>query len=460
MSDPSFGHVGPETLALFTDLYELRMMEGYLEADHEPVATFDLFVRDLPPDRGYLVAAGLEQAIAYVDSISFGERALAFLAELDFGETFLEYLSEFEFTGEIRALPEGTLAFQNEPLVEVTGPIVETQLFETLLINQIGFQSLIATKAARMRDAVDRHGDDQSLVDFGSRRAHGTDAGMKAARAAYVGGVTGTSNVAAAEAFDIPAFGTMAHSWIQSFATEREAFEAFVDVYGEDAVLLVDTYDTVAGAELAVDVAEDANVDIAGVRLDSGDLTALSKTVGEVVDGADVFISSGVDEFLIEEFLRNDGVADGFGPGTALVTSTDAPRVEAVYKLVAVERDGDLQPSMKLSTGKVTFPGPKSVRRIEREGRFERDVLDRHDGGGGEIEERAGEEQLVPIFEDGSLVYDSPSLDRIQDRTRTQLAKLPEEHRALRDPTPYEVTIGESLRKMTGAVRSDLEARR
>ncbi len=459
MSEPSFGHVTPENLALFTDLYELRMMEGHLRADHEPVATFDLFVRDLPTDRGYLVAAGLEQAIAYVNSLSFGERTLAFLVELGFGEAFVEYLSEFEFAGEIRALPEGTLAFQNEPLVEVTGPIVETQLFETLLINQVGYQSLIATKAARMRDAIERHGDDQSLVDFGSRRAHGTDAGMKAARAAYVGGFTGTSNVAAAEAFDIPAFGTMAHSWVQSFPTERESFETFVDVYGEDAVLLIDTYDTVAGAELAVDVAESANVDVAGVRLDSGDLTALSKAVGEIVDDADVFISSGVDEFFVEEFLRNDGVADGFGPGTALVTSTDAPKVEAVYKLVAVERDGDLRPSMKLSTGKVTYPGPKSVRRIEREGHFERDVLDRRDGGS-ENEERTGEEQLVPIFEEGSLVYDSPSLDRIRDRTRAQLDKLPEEHRALRDPTPYEVTIGESLRETTDAVRSDLEARR
>lgn len=450
----------PENIALFTDLYELRMMEGYLETDHDPIATFDLFVRDLPPDRGYMLAAGLEQAIEYLQSLRFGERALEFLNELDFGESFLEYLASFEFSGEVRALPEGTLAFENEPLAEVTGPIAEVQLFETLLINQIGYQSLIATKAARMRDAVDRHGDDQSLVDFGSRRAHGVDAGMKAARAAYVGGFTGTSNVAAAEVFDIPVFGTMAHSWIQSFPTERDAFEAFLDVYGEDAVLLIDTYDTVQGAELAVDVAGETG--IAGVRLDSGDLTALSKEVAEIIEDEDVFISSGVDEFFIEEFLREGGVGDGFGPGTALVTSTDAPKVETIYKLVAVEQEGELRPTMKLSTGKATYPGPKSVRRIERDGQYRRDVLDVRAGNGsdGKDVQHPGEEQLVTVLEEGKVVYDLPDLDEIRERSLRHLDELPEEHRALRDPTPYEVTIGESLQEMTGEVRSELERRR
>ena len=228
MSKTTFGFLGDETLPLFTDLYELRMMQAYYNQNHNPRATFSLFVRDLPPDRGFMIAAGLEQAIHYVENVSFGDRSLEFLIEQGFDEDFLSYLADFEFTGEIRALPEGTLAFANEPLLEVTAPILQAQLFETAVINQIGYQSLVATKASRMRDVIDRWGGDQQLVDFGSRRAHGTDAGIKAARAAYIGGFDATSNVAAGEAFEIPVAGTMAHSWVQSFERERGSFETFV----------------------------------------------------------------------------------------------------------------------------------------------------------------------------------------------------------------------------------------
>ncbi|MDX1745689.1 MAG: nicotinate phosphoribosyltransferase [Halobacteriales archaeon] len=452
MTRTEFGSLSAEDLALFTDLYELTMMQGYLEAGHDPTATFSLFFRKLPPDRGYVVAAGLEQAIHYLESLSFGDDALSYLDDLGFSSAFRTYLDGFEFTGDVRAVPEGTLVFPDEPLLEVTAPILEAQLFETLLINQIGFQSLIATKAARMRDTIDRHGSDQSLVDFGSRRAHGTDAGMKAARASYVGGFTGTSNVAAGHAFDIPVFGTMAHSWVQSFPTEREAFEAFVDVYGEDSVLLVDTYDTVNGARTAMAVAESRGVDIAGVRLDSGDLTALSKEVAEIVGEAGIFVSSGMDEYGIESFLTNGGVATGFGPGTALVTSTDAPKLDAVYKLVAVEDDGERRPSMKLSPGKVTYPGPKSVRRVERDGSFERDVLARRD------EDVEGEEQLVPVYEDGSLVYDLPTLEDAQARTRRQLRRLPDDVHRLREPATYPVEVSAELETLTDEVSEELSA--
>jgi nicotinate phosphoribosyltransferase len=313
MSQTSFGYLTPENVPLFTDLYELRMMQAYLNQNHNPRATFSLFFRELPENRGYMVAAGLEQAVHYVRNLSFSDRSIEFLAEQGFDDAFLSHLESFEFTGEMRALPEGTPVFANEPMLEVTAPILQAQLLETALINQIGFQTLIATKASRMRDVIDRRGDDQRLVDFGSRRSHGTDAGIKAARAAYVGGFAGTSNTAAGELFGVPVFGTMAHSWVQSFASERDSFETFVAEHGEDSILLIDTYDTVGGAQIAEEVAEETDTDIRGVRLDSGDLPALSREVDEVAPDLDKYISSGIDEYAIREFFDRDGARDEYG---------------------------------------------------------------------------------------------------------------------------------------------------
>jgi nicotinate phosphoribosyltransferase len=398
------------------------------------------------------VAAGLEQAVAAIEDLSFDERALSYLEREGFDREFLEYLEDFAFTGEVRALPEGTVVFPDEPLLEVTAPLAEAQLLETLLLNQIGFQTLVATKAARMRDVIEREGNGQTLVDFGSRRAHGVDAGLKAARAAYVGGFDGTSNMAAGETFGIPTYGTMAHSWIQSFPTEREAFEAFVDEYGDDSTLLIDTYDTVEGAELAREVAADAGVDLRGVRLDSGDLVALSKQVDEVLPGVDQFVSSGMDEYTIREFLTEGGVAAGFGPGTALTTSRDAPALDIVYKLVGVDRDGQIRPSMKLSSGKVTYPGTKRVGRVERDGRYVRDVVDRRDGAG------EGRDLLVTVVEDGDLVDELPSLDAIRERTRRNVRTLPAEVREIRDPAAYPVEISEDLAAETEALRERLDS--
>jgi nicotinate phosphoribosyltransferase len=452
MSDTEFGYITPENLSLFTDLYELKMMQAYYNQEHNPNATFDLFFRDLPPDRGYMVAAGLEQAIHYIETLSFTDRAIDYLHEQGFDERFLAHLETLSFTGEVRALPEGTVAFPNEPLLEVTAPILQGQLLETVVINQIGYQSLIATKAARMRDMVERHGDGQSLVDFGSRRAHGSDAGIKAARAAYIGGFDGTSNVAAGETFGVPIYGTMAHSWVQSFPTERAAFETFVAEYGDESILLIDTYDTVAGAETARAVAEERGVDIAGVRLDSGDLTALSRAVDEVLEDVDLFISSGVDEFKIRDFLTSGGVGAGFGPGTALVTSTDAPKVEGVYKLVAVERDGVMEPTMKLSTGKVTYPGAKSVRRVERDGEYAHDTLALRN------ETVEGDDQLVPIIEDGEVVYEFPDLATVRAVAGRSVRTVPRESRQLTDPEPYDVRISPELESQITELREQLES--
>lgn len=451
-SAPEFGYVTPETLGLFTDLYELTMAQGYLAADHTPRATFDLFARDLPPDRGYLVAAGLEQVVAYLEAIEFDDAALDYLATEGFEDPLLDWLDDFEFTGDVRAVPEGTAVFPDEPLIEVTAPIPQAQLFETLLINQVGYQTLVATKAARMADVVRRHGDDQTLVDFGARRAHGVDAGLKLGRAAYIGGFEGTSNTLTGERFGVPIYGTMAHSWIQSFETERAAYEAFVEQYGEDSILLVDTYDTLAGVELAVEVAEELGADITGIRLDSGDLVELSKQAdARLPDHIGVFVSSGMDEYKIERFLEQGGVATGFGPGTALATSADAPKLELVYKLVEVERDGTLEPTMKLSSGKQTYPGQKSIRRVVGPDGYERDVLGLRD-------EVDGEDLLVDVYRDGELVYDRPSLDEIQARAAAEVLAVPEAVRALREPAEYPVEVGDGLEESVDALRRDLTA--
>ncbi len=451
MARTDFGFITPENLPLFTDLYELTMLQGYFEEDHNPRATFSLFFRDLPPNRGYMIAAGLEQVLHYMETLSFGDRALEYLGTQGFHDDFLEYLGDLEFTGDARAIPEGTAVFHDEPLLEVTAPIMEAQLLETIAINQISFGSLIATKAARMRDVVNRYGDDQALVDFGTRRAHGTDAGMKAARSSFIGGFAGTSNVAAGETFDIPIFGTMAHSWIQSFESERAAYEAFVDAYGENSILLIDTYDTVQGAEIARAVADEKGVDISGVRLDSGDLAALSKEVDPIVGDMDLFISSGMDEYTIKEFIEAGGIGHGFGPGTALVTSTDAPKVEGVYKLVAVEHGGEMRPSMKLSKGKSTLPGEKTVHRVTSDGEFDHDVI------GQRGEDLPGEEVLVTVFDEGELVHDPPSLEAIQDRTLTTLNRIPERVRAIEDPAEYPVRISDALSAEMDALEADLK---
>lgn len=452
MPAPTFGDLPSSDLSLFTDLYELKMMQGYVGGGHTPRSTFSLFFRTLPPHRGYIVAAGLEQVIQYIETLSFDEDALSYLADLGFDAEFCQFLADLEFTGEVRAVPEGTVIFPNEPFLEVTAPIVEAQLFETLLINQIGFQSLIATKAARMRDVIDRRGDDQSLVDFGSRRAHGIDAGLKAARAAFIGGFTGTSNVAAGREFDIPVFGTMAHSWVQSFQSEREAFEAFVQEYGEESVLLIDTYDTIEGARTAMDVAETMDISIAGVRLDSGDLPSLSVAVADILPpDMEIFVSSGVDEYEIESFFDAGGVATGFGPGTALVTSTDAPKLEGVYKLVAVGDGDSLEPTMKLSAGKVSYPGQKGIRRVTADAVFQYDVLTTRD------ESDPADDLMIDVFEDGSLVYDSPSLDEIRDRRSDQVQRLPEGVRELRDPDEYTVDVSKRLQALTDELTTALE---
>ena len=442
--------MGDDTL--FADLYELTMMQGYFLKDHNPEAVFDLYFRSLPENRGYLVAAGLEQVIEYIEDLSFSDEDLDYLEEQGFHEEFLEYLEDFEFTGDIRAVPEGNLVFPDEPIIEVRAPLIQAQLLETFLINQVSFQTLVATKAARTKDIIRRLGSGQSLIDFGSRRAHGTDAGMKAARAAYIGGFQGTSNVKAAKKFGIPAYGTMAHSWVQSFEDEREAFEEYLDIYGESSILLVDTYDTLQGSEIAREVCDQKDLDIRGVRLDSGDLVELSKKVDEKY-GFNIFVSSGLDEYRIMRFLRDGGVARGFGVGTRLVTSSDTPDSDCVYKLVEIETNGSLRPETKLSKGKTTLPGIKTVRRITENGEFKKDILDLR----GHSEE--GKELLVDIYEDGELVYEIPDLDVVRERCANSVEKMPIGSRMVIDPDEYSVEIGEELEDTFHSVKRRIKRR-
>jgi len=455
---PIFGFVTPETLVGFTDLYELTMLSGYHDAGHTPEATFTLYFRELPPDRGYLLATGIEQVLAYLQDLSFPPELVGYLREQGFPESTLEYLADLQFTGDVWAVPEGTPVFPDEPILEVTAPLPQAQLVETLLINQVGLGSLAATTAARITDVVERHGDGQAVVDFGSRRAQGVDAGLKVARAGYVGGFAGTSNVLAGHRFGLPTVGTMAHSWIQSFPDERAAFEAFVESYGPDATLLVDTYDTLAGAELAAAVAAESDVPVGGVRLDSGDLVELSRAVAALFDDLDadldVFVSSGLDEYAIREFLTSGGVAAGFGVGTRFASLADAPNLDLVYKLAAVERDGGLAPTMKLSTGKTSLPGEKQVFRRTDDGTHVGDVVDVRGA------DRAGEPLLEPIVEGGDLVAAVPSLDAIRERAARERRRLPADVRAIESPDTYPVDVGDDLAALSEGTRERIRERR
>lgn len=349
---------------LLVDLYELTMVDAYLrQGMADRPATFSLFVRDLPPQRRYLVAAGLDDAMGWLEDLQFRPGDLDRLARLDlFAPEFLEWLEGLRFTGTVRAVPEGTIVFAGEPLIEVDAPIAEAQLAETFLLNQITVQTLLATKAARCRYAAGG----RAVIDFGLRRAHGIDAGMKLARVARLVGLAGTSNVAAAERYDIPASGTMAHAFVQAYRDESDAFRAFGHALGDATVLLVDTYDSVAGIDHAIGAAAELRregIEIRGIRLDSGDLAELARIARRRLDDAGfptvaVYASGGLDEHEIHRLVHDEAAPiDGFGVGSSLAASTDAPSLDTVYKLVAY----DGHPVRKTSTGKETLPGAKQV---------------------------------------------------------------------------------------------------
>jgi nicotinate phosphoribosyltransferase len=429
------------TSPLLTDLYQLNMIQAYLDHGQTETAVFEFFVRSLPSRRQFLMAAGLEQALDFLQDLHFSADDLDWLARSGrFGKGMIDYLAGLRFTGDVHAMPEGTVFFANEPILRVTAPLPQAQLVETRLINLLHFQTLIASKAARSMLAAPG----KLLVDFGLRRAHGAEAGMMAARASYVAGFAGTATVLAGKLFDIPIYGTMAHSFVQSYDDEVAAFEAYATSRPDNLTLLIDTYDTEAAARKVVALAprlRAKGITIGAVRLDSGDLAVLSRAVRGILDagglpGMKIFASGGLDENSVAALLRAGAPIDGFGIGTSLTTSSDAPTLDCVYKL---EEYAGL-PRRKRSAGKETWPGRKQVwRRFGPDGRMAGDVLTLED------DRQDGEPLLVPVMQNGRRLVPSPRLAECQARAARELARLPEPLRQLGSQAPYTVEVADAL---------------
>jgi len=436
------------TSPLLTDLYQLNMIQAYLDHDKTKTAVFEFFVRKLPARRGFLVAAGLEQALEFLQGLCFSPEDIDWIARSGrFDKAFLEYLGLLRFTGNVHAMPEGTVFFANEPILRITAPLPQAQLLETRLINILHFQSLIASKAARIMLAAPG----TLLVDFGLRRAHGAEAGVMAARASYLVGFAGTATMLAERMFGIPTFGTMAHSFVQAFDDESAAFECFAQSRPEQLTLLIDTYDTEAAAHKVVALAPRLaarGIKVRSVRLDSGDMTVLSKSVRRILDAgglADVtiFASGGLDEDNIAEMLRAGAPIDGFGVGTSLTTSSDAPALDCAYKLE--EYDGLAR--RKRSTGKATWPGRKQVwRQYGPDGRMSGDILS-IDG-----DKQPGEPLLQLVMEDGRCLASSPTLAEMRVRAAQNLERLPAALRQLEPGVSYPVMVADALERLAADV--------
>ena len=463
-----------EGLALLTDFYELTMMAGYFkEGRADQQVSFDYFFRSLPPHAGFAIAAGLAPFIEYVEHLRFRDEDIEYLGSLGtFDEAFLDFLGDFRPQCTIEAVPEGTLVFPHEPVAQVSGTIFGAQLFETALLNFLNFQTLIATKAARICLAT--NGD--PVFEFGLRRAHGPDGGLSGSRAAYIGGCTGTSNVLAGKVYGIPVSGTQAHSWVMSFTNELDAFRAFARNYPEQCVLLVDTYDTIdSGVPNAIQVFKEMRAKgldaRPGIRLDSGDLAKLSKAAYKMMTEAGlenplIVASNDLDEDLIADLKRQGARINAWGVGTHLITSRDCPALNGVYKLVAVREDGEWTPRIKISSNidKATDPGAKRVvRYFGAEGQPIGDIM-YLDGEAWPTEgafvgrQRShphlnsrfkgaceATELLETVFENGNRVGPSPSIHEIRQRTLSQIASLPEEFKRLRNPEIYRVALSQKM---------------
>jgi nicotinate phosphoribosyltransferase len=438
--------------ALLTDLYELTMMQAYFAEGLHDTAVFDLFARRLPDNRPYLVACGLETALHYLEALRFEDEALSYLEDLGhFSRGFLDYLADFRFTGTVRAVPEGTAVFADEPILEVAAPLPQAQLAETFLLNQIHFQTLAATKAARVVDAAQG----RPVVDFGARRMHGTDAALKAARAYHVAGVAATSNVLAGQMYGVPVSGTMAHSFVEAHDNEGSAFEAFASQFPR-TVLLVDTYDTLAGVRQVVAMAQrwGEAFQVEGIRLDSGDLADLARQARAILDeagleGMKILASGSLDEYTIGELLDQGAPIDGFGVGTHMGVSEDAPFVDSAYKLVAYAG----RPRMKLATRKTTLPGAKQVfRQTDGEGYYCGDTL------AGSEEAHPGTPLLETVMHDGIRTRAAPELGELRERWAAELRRLPPSLRSVTAFPGYPVTISADLEARRDRTRDALEA--
>jgi nicotinate phosphoribosyltransferase len=433
---------------LLTDRYQLTMLQAYWQHGMHETAVFEFFVRKLPAQRNFLVAAGLDQALAHLEELAFSVDDIEWLAQTQhFQPGFLRWLKDIRFTGDVNAMPEGTVFFAEEPILQVIAPLPEAQLVETRLINLLNFQTAIASKAVRSVLAAPG----KLLVEFGLRRAQGAEAALMAARASYIAGFDGTSNVLAGKLFSIPLYGTMAHSFIQAHDDEITAFEHFADANSRDIVLLIDTYDTEAAAIKVVRLApalKDRGIKINGVRIDSGDLGRHATKVRAILDEADlhdvtIFASGNIDEYALRDLIGSGAPIDGFGIGTRLDTSSDAPYLECAYKLQ--EYAG--RPRRKRSEGKATWPGRKQAyRRLDSSNRITSDILTLHQ------ETLEAEALLVPVIRGGKRLASPQPLSALRQYGATQLARLPEDLRTLDSSEPFEVAISTSLRECAQAL--------
>ncbi len=442
-----------ENLALLTDLYQLTMAQSYFQAGKVEPATFSLFIRAYPRNRGYFVAAGLSDVLDFLESLFFDSAAIDYLhSQRLFKDDFLDFLKGLRFTGDVWALPEGRLFFKDEPILEVTAPIIEAQIVETFIINQINLQSLIATKAARCVYAARG----RVVVDFALRRTQGVDAGMKVARASYLAGFAGTSNVSAGQRYGMPIVGTMAHSFVSSFEREIDAFRAFVASFPNNSILLIDTYDTIAAARKAVSIAKEMAARgqrLQGVRIDSGNLVQLAKAVRNIFDAAgmkDVKIigSGGLDEYDLADFSDAGALYDSYGVGTKMGVSGDAPWLDIAYKLVEYGR----HPVLKLSPGKISWPGKKQVfRQRDNQGQLQGDIIGLRDEG------LPGMEPLLQkVMEGGTIVRPQPTLDDSRTALRQEFACLPDSAKAIRDPSIYPVQFTPQLTALLQRIEQEI----
>jgi nicotinate phosphoribosyltransferase len=459
--------------AMIMDLYELTMAYGYFKADrHEDMVHFDLFFRRIPDDGGYAIFAGLNSIIKFVDQFGFDDEDISYLRGRDeFDEAFLSYLRQLKFTGTIRAMAEGTIVFPNEPILTVSAPVIQAQLLETYLLQVVNHQSLIATKAARIKYAAQG----RTILEMGARRAHGESSSIRGARAAYIGGIDATSNILAGQLFGIPAKGTMAHSWVQMFDSEYEAFLQYAKTYPHNSVFLVDTYDTLkSGIPNAIRVIKEELLPLGvtsyGIRIDSGDLTYLSKRAKRMLEEAglpdcQIVISNALDEYSIQELLHQGAPIDVFGVGERLITAKSDPVFGAVYKLVAIEQDGIIHPTIKVSDNiqKITTPHLKSVYRIVgKEHLMQADLITIHD----EVVEESKpltifdplatwktktfeEYELIPLlhdmYRDGTKTYVEPTLQEVRAHVERQMTCMWDEMKRFDHPHKYYVDLSQSL---------------
>ncbi len=444
--------------ALFTDLYELTMAQAYWQSGVTAPATFSLYFRSYPPDRAYFVLAGIHDALRHIERFRVSADDLEYLRSTAvFDGVFLDYLGGLRFTGEVRAMDEGTIFFAGEPVLEVTAPIIEAQILETYLLNEVNLQTILATKASRVVHAAGG----KQVVDFAARRTHGIDAANRFARVSYIAGFAGTSNVVAGKLYGIPTFGTMAHSFVEAFGTEEDAFRRYAESFPDASTFLVDTYDTLSGVKKGIEVALEMKRHghaLRAVRLDSGNLLDLSIKSRALLDEArlpevQVFASGGLDEFAVDELLAAGAPIDGFGVGTKVGVSADAPWTDSVYKLV--EYDG--RPTLKLSSKKHTHPGRKQIYRYrDADGTYVRDLVCL-------VNEKPPDGDAEPLLRQvmsngGKTVEDAP-LGDIRESFAAEFAYLPDEYRVLRSPSRYPVAVSDDLEALTQTASDEVSRR-